>query len=199
MTNASASRQQTSDSSPGASDPDPDPDDAEQPSRLPKDTLFAILENRRRREALRYLRRNDGVGTLSDLAEHIAARENDVDVTALSSDERKRVYIALYQCHLPKMATAGVVDFDKNRGTVELRAAAEQFGVYLDDDVVGSRQGPPTRRNLAIAGGIAACLVASVVGVPGFALVPGLVWATLSIGVLVALTAIEARRTASTA
>ena len=195
MDNASVGRQQPAESSSGEPDPG---EGSEQPSRLSKDTLFAILENQRRRGALRYLRRNGGAATLSDLAEHIAAIENDVDVAALSSDERKRVYIALYQCHLPKMATAGVVDFDKNRGTVELRDEAGQFDVYLDDDDVGSDGSATARRNLTIAGGIAACLVASALGVPGFALVPELVWAALSTTALLVFVIADARRTGVT-
>lgn len=195
MNKGSVSRRQPSDSPSEGSPPD---GESERSDRLSKDTLFSILENRRRREALRYLRRSGGSATLSDVAEQIAAVENDVDVAGLSSDERKRVYIALYQCHLPKMAMAGVIDFDKDRGTVELRDEAEQLDAYLDDDVGPDRIGP-ARRNLVVAGGIAAGLVASVVGVPGFALVPGVAWAALSTGMLVALTLVEARRAASAA
>ena len=194
MDNASVGRQQPTDSSSGEPDPETG---SQQLSQLSKDTLFAILENQRRRDVLRYLRRNGDTATLSDLAEHVAAIENDVDVAALSSDERKRVYIALYQCHLPKMATAGVVDFDKNRGTVELLDAAEQFDAYLDDDI-DSGANAPARRNLAIAGGIAVCLVASTLGVPGFVLVPELVWAALSTGALLVFAIVDARRARST-
>jgi hypothetical protein len=190
MDNASVGRRQPSDSSPEESSPD---GESAQPSRFSKDTLFAILENQRRRDTLRYLRANGGTATLGDLAEHIAARENGVDVAGLSSDERKRVYIALYQCHLPKMSSAGVVDFDKNRGTIELRAEAGQFDAYLDDDV-GDEAGT-VRRNLAIAGGLAASLVASVVGVPGFVLVPELAWAVLSTVTLLVLTLADTRLT----
>jgi hypothetical protein len=91
------------------------------------------------------------------------------------------------------MATADVVDFDKNRGDVTLRPEAGQLDVYLDG---GSERaaGPATKRNLAVAGCLAGGLVASLLGVPGFALVPELVWATLSIGALAALTVLDARR-----
>ena len=186
MEKESISRQQLSESPPRRSESAGHPE-----SRLSKDTLFAILE--KRRDALQYLKRNDGGATLSDLAEHIAARENDVDVAALSSDERKRVYIALYQCHLPKMATAGIIDFDKNRGDVALRSEARQLDTYLEEGTETTLGGARSR-NLAVAGGLAAGLVASTLGVPGFELVPELVWATLSTGMLVALTVLDARR-----
>lgn len=54
------------------------------------------------------------------MAEHIAALENDIEVSELSSRQRKSVYVALYQ-YLPKLDRYGVIEYDKQRGTVELR------------------------------------------------------------------------------
>ncbi len=107
------------------------PPSDEAPSTLSKDEMFELLKNQRRRDALRYLR-EDGESTLSDLAERIAAKENDIEVVELSSAQRKRVYIGLYQCHLPKLDDAGVVDFEKHRGDVERLDAAAQLDSYLD-------------------------------------------------------------------
>jgi len=100
---------------------------------LPLDQIFEILKNSRRRETLHYLDANDGDATLSDLAEHIAALENDTTVKAISSSQRKRVYVGLYQCHLPKMDDMAIVDFDQNRGTIELGPNADQLKPYLDE------------------------------------------------------------------
>lgn len=98
-------------------------------------TTFELLKNRRRRETIAYLLEHDGSSTLSDLAEHIAALENGIEVVELSSDQRKRVYIGLYQCHLPKLDKAGVIDFDKNRGTVVLKpSVADQLVPYLQPE-----------------------------------------------------------------
>ena len=96
-----------------------------------KDVIFDILKNERRRRTLEFLR-EEPTTTLSDLAEHVAALENDKSVRELTSSERKRVYVGLYQCHLPKMADAGVIDHDRSRGTVELREATSPYFVYLD-------------------------------------------------------------------
>jgi hypothetical protein len=90
------------------------------------DRIFDVLSNHRRRRVLQYLERNEQA-LVGELAEHIAAIENKKAITALSSQERKRVYIALYQSHLPKMASADVVQYDKDRGTVELAAAAAEL------------------------------------------------------------------------
>ncbi len=111
-----------------------DETDDEEPKPISKDTQFGMLKNRRRRDILRYLRENDDESTLSDLAEFIAAKENGVERRLLSSDERKRVYIGLYQCHLPKMDDARVIDFEKRSGDVTLRPEADQLFTYIDDD-----------------------------------------------------------------
>ncbi|MFC7068790.1 DUF7344 domain-containing protein [Halobaculum lipolyticum] len=109
-------------------------DAPEEPRELPLDLTFEILKNQRRRLVLDHLRSVDGETTIGELAEHIAAIENDCDVQALGAQQRKRVYIGLYQCHLPKMDDAGVVDFNQSRGRVELRREAEQLFEYLSDD-----------------------------------------------------------------
>ena len=58
---------------------------------------------------------------------------------------------------------------------------------------------PGDRRMLYVAtGGIAVCLVASTLGVPGFVLVPELVWAALSTGALLVFAIVDARRARST-
>jgi DNA-binding transcriptional ArsR family regulator len=99
---------------------------------LPLDQVFEILKNSRRRQTLHYLEQNGGEASLSDLAEHIAAIENDVAVEAITSSQRKRVYVGLYQCHLPKLDDKGIVDYDDDRGTVALGPAASQLTTYLE-------------------------------------------------------------------
>jgi hypothetical protein len=98
---------------------------------LPKDGIFGLLSAKRRRRVLLYLDENGDETTLSDLADHIAAIENDVEIRLLNSQQRKRVYVALYQCHLPKMDDADVIDFDQSRGTVVRRPEADQLYAYL--------------------------------------------------------------------
>ena len=104
------------------------------PQTLSLDIVFDMLKNERRRRVMRYLYENDGPFTLGELAEHIAALENDKSIAALSSGERKRVYVGLYQCHLPRMDDAGVIEFDRNRGSVELGPNAEALDEYLEVD-----------------------------------------------------------------
>ena len=101
-------------------------------NELTLDVVFDILRNERRRLVLESLEDQGGSTTLSDLAEHIGAIENGKSPTALNAQERKRVYVGLYQCHLPKMDDAGAIEFEKNRGTVELGPYAETYYQYLE-------------------------------------------------------------------
>ena len=109
------------------------------------DEIFGLLKNRRRRSVFRYLAAESEQVRLGELAEQIAARENDKAVSRLDSRERKRVYVALYQCHLPKMADVDAVAYDKPRGTVGRGPNFDLFGYYLpgDEDTIG----PPKSRH----------------------------------------------------
>lgn len=98
------------------------------------DDIFDILKNERRRRVLLHLRATEGPVSIRELSETIAAYENDKPAAQLRSDERKRVYVGLYQCHLPKMADHGFVRFDKGRGQISLNeATAAQAFEYLDN------------------------------------------------------------------
>jgi len=114
--------------------------DTTEEESLSLDLIFEVLKNERRREVIRYLRDHESQVSLSDLAEHIAALENDTDVASITSSQRKRVYVGLYQCHLPKMADMGIIDFNQNRGIIRLGDKAEQLYVYLDNERVQDRE-----------------------------------------------------------
>jgi len=118
---------------------------------LPLGAVFDILRNERRQQVLGYVAvTDDDVVRTGELAEHVAAIENDVAVDALSSQQRKRVYVALYQCHLPKMADAGVLEFDKDRGVVRRGPNADQITPYLDVQTEEDAAAPPVRRSVAV-------------------------------------------------
>jgi hypothetical protein len=108
---------------------------------LPLDQVFGILKNQRRRYVLKYLYEAEERVSLSEVAEQIAAWENDKDIRQISSSERKRVYVGLYQCHLPKMDGVDVVSFNKPRGVIELGQNADALYKYLDTD--GEADEPP--------------------------------------------------------
>ncbi len=138
--------------------------------RLSKDVIFELLKNRRRRQVLAYLLENEATVTLGELAERIAAWENDTEVAALSSDQRKRVYVALYQTHLPKMDDAGIVDYDQDRGLITLADNADLLVMYLDTENHYRDRWDRWYASLSVVGAV---LVAGVVvGVGPLALAP---------------------------
>jgi hypothetical protein len=139
-----------------------------------EDDLFDVLANRRRRYAVHALKREHGETDIGDVAEQVAAWEYDVDVEQVSYDERKRVYTALQQSHLPKMDDAGVVDFDKNRGTVEPTDALGDVEVYMD--VVRGHEIPWSVYYLGLSGVGASLMAAVWLGAWPFALVPDVAW-----------------------
>lgn len=96
--------------------------------------VFGLLRNRRRRDVFWYLLGTDEQVRLGDLAEAIAARECEKPVSQITSQERKRVYIGLYQGHLPKMDDCGAITYNQQRGTIDRGPNFEAFIDYLPDD-----------------------------------------------------------------
>ncbi|OYR50657.1 hypothetical protein DJ73_15295 [Halorubrum sp. Ea1] len=163
-------------------------------AELTKGEIFDLLKNRRRRMVIHFLRENDGESVLNDLAEHIAAEENDTTVRQLSSDQRKRVYIGLYQCHLPKMDSLGVIDYDKNRGTIELQASVAQLLEYMDldeDDREDAEERERTWAVPAVAGCVTVLVTAGAVGLGPLAAVPAATWTLLSVVGILAIVALQ--------
>lgn len=139
-----------------------------------EDELFDVLANRRRRYAVHALEDEDSSVELGDVAEQVAAWEYGVDVEQVSYEERKRVYTALQQSHFPMMDDAGVVDFDKNRGTVEPTESLDDVEVYMD--VVQGHEIPWSVYYLGLSG-VAASLMAAVwAGAWPFTVLPDLAW-----------------------
>lgn len=135
-------------------------------TQLPKDDLYEVMANRRRRYTVHALEGTEEPMEIGDIAETVAAWENDVDPDRVSYDERKRVYTALQQSHLPKMDDDGIVSFDRNRGTVEMTELAEELRVYLE--VVQGSEIPWSEYYLGLSAVCVALVVAAYLGVlPG--------------------------------
>lgn len=118
---------------------------------------------------------SDGPVALGNLAEQIAAWENDISTAELTSAQRKRVYTALQQFHLRKLAATGFIEYDSREGTVSLTEAADSLDVYLD--VVAKDDIPWSRYYLGLSG-LCLALVAGVwLEIPPFGALSGLAWA----------------------
>lgn len=156
---------------------------------LSSDEVFEILSNHRRRMVLYYLRQNGEFLTVNELAEKIAATENEVPVDELTSQQRKRVYVSLYQTHLPKMAQTNVIDYDEDEGVVRLTDRSNSVDRYLTT----SEPAPyPWLVHYVILSVIGATFVAlSLLEVSVFSAVPPLFAGIATIGLYVASAAIQ--------
>lgn len=122
------------------------------PEAISTGDLFDALSNRRRRQVIREL--EAGAHTIGALAEAIARVENDIpDDESVTGDTRKAPYVCLYQTHLDKLHRWGIVEWDKNRGTIEPGAAhgtaVEVLNTVSDDDYE-----PVSDRLTAFIGGV---------------------------------------------
>jgi len=96
------------------------------------DELYEVFANRRRRYVLHYLQQVDRRTDLGEMTEQIAAWEHEKARQEITSNERKYVYSALQQRHLPKMHDIGLVEFDKRNGSVEPTAVLDEIDVYAE-------------------------------------------------------------------
>ena len=135
------------------------------------DDIFDLLSNHRRRMVLYYLRRNGMSAEVNEIAAAVAAIENDTTVEELTDQQRKRVYVSLYQTHLPKMAEMNIIEYDKEGGTVEL-ANQDAVDRYLTDGDQSTY--PWTYHNAVLAGGAGLLLLLSLLDVSFFGELPTL-------------------------
>lgn len=125
---------------------------------LTSDDIFEILSNHRRRMVLHFLQEREGAIQVKQLAEAVAAMENGVAVEELTSQQRKRVYVSLYQTHLPKMAEKSLIDYDRDEGTVRLSGRSADINRYLSDDTEANGRWKLPALVLAVLAGTLAVL-----------------------------------------
>ena len=104
----------------------------------------------------------------------MGAWEHETSPERLSSAERKTVYTALQQRHLPKMDDAGLVDFDKRAGTVAPTGALTDLEIYAE--VVESGEFPCSQYYLGLAGITEALMVAVWANAYPLVLLPDIAW-----------------------
>ncbi|RQG89264.1 hypothetical protein EA462_10505 [Natrarchaeobius halalkaliphilus] len=98
-----------------------------------RDELFTVLSNRRRRRVLYYLLQHDVKQVdLRTLVDVLSEWEYGESVDDLSWKQRKRVYTALHQSHLPKLAEAGAIEYERSRGQVTPTEEIGEYRIYLE-------------------------------------------------------------------
>jgi hypothetical protein len=150
---------------------------------LTSEAIHSILGNRRRRYTLEVLRGvEDSIG-MRELCVAVAARENDITPDDVRPKQRKRVYTALRQTHLPRLATADLVEYDRDRSVV---APTERLAV-LDPYFGEADSGDPGWADYYLGIGIVGLAFTAGVALdlPVVALVPDAVCAALIAGAVV--------------
>lgn len=99
------------------------------PGEPSEDSVYGLLAAARRRAVLRCLEREGGEARLADLTERVALEEG-IPAEA-SSKERKKVYVSLYQTHVPALAADGVVEYDPDAKVVRLTPRASPLLDHL--------------------------------------------------------------------
>lgn len=94
--------------------------------------IYHVISNERRRHVMKFLQRANREVHLRELAERVAAWENDESIESVTTQERRRVETALRQFHLPKMTEMGFVHYDTRRKTTRLAVPASAYADYLD-------------------------------------------------------------------
>ena len=154
---------------------------ATESTRTSREEVFDAVKNLRRRYVLYYLQRYGGPVELGELAEQVAAWENDATVSEVSPGQRKSVYSALHQTHLPKLEAAGVLRYDPNRSLVRSTEEAAKLDLQLASDPQTSVQWHQLYLGLAMA---SLLVLASVwTNLYPFALLTGVEYALLVITV----------------
>ena len=82
--------------------------------------VFEILRPERRQAIIKVLYEAETTPmSISELAEEVAAIEYDCAPSELNSDQRKRVYIALYQVHCPQLTEKSIISYNPERKLVD--------------------------------------------------------------------------------
>lgn len=147
-------------------------------TQLTQDVVFDILSSARRRYAISVLNQRAQPMQLTELAEEVAALEINCSVEELTKQQRKRVYVSLYQTHVPKMEEVGIVTHDADDGTVELAGGAGAVDEYLTDPEETHSWYRYYLGTTVVAGGV---LMLTVLDVAAFATLPDALVAGLTI------------------
>lgn len=92
------------------------------------DEIFEVLSNQRRRRLIYLLYDTSEPMHLGDLARQIATAEEGAPV---NEEQYKRLYISLYQTHIPKLEEYGIVEYDPESKQVRLTDRVDElFSVF---------------------------------------------------------------------
>lgn len=89
------------------------------------DCLLAVLADEQRRRVLRYFQAaDDPVASRADLVDHLVEPESAPDAGV-----RERIRIQLHHCQLPRLADAGLLEYDSRTGHIQYHGNETAEGV----------------------------------------------------------------------
>ncbi|WP_339103511.1 hypothetical protein [Haloterrigena salinisoli] len=94
-------------------------------------TVFELLTNERRRYALYYLYEQDGPVTISDLVETIDRWEDGSPPQESTLDTFDEIALDLKHHQLPKSAEVEFIQYEPERGTVQIQGSPEKFDTFV--------------------------------------------------------------------
>ena len=94
------------------------------------ETMFRLLSSERRRALLSCLVARDQPWTVSALAEAVAVTEHDRPTAEIPTTEIERRRVLLHHSDLPRLADAGLVVYDPDRGTLETTARFDDTDIH---------------------------------------------------------------------
>lgn len=98
-----------------------------------EDEVYEVLGSPRRRLVLGYLAALDEPAHLHELSRAIAAFESDVPPEDVGRDGIQRIYVSLYQTHIPTLEAAGLVEYDDQERFVHLLDCPDEMAAVLHD------------------------------------------------------------------
>ena len=106
-------------------------------AEMNKDLVFEILSSARRRRLLYHLYNRNGVATLRELAYDVAVDETGEPV---EDEVEKRLYISLYQTHIPKLEDAGIIEYDSDTREVKMTKQIHKIQNVLESEDLGEER-----------------------------------------------------------
>lgn len=113
------------------------------------DTVFSLLSNSRRRAVIEVMFEHERID-FGDLVDRVAELEYGLPIEEISGDERHTIYVSLQQTHCDSLEQEGIIERDRDTGTVGLGHNADELREFIGridgDDSLGSK----LKRSLAV-------------------------------------------------
>jgi hypothetical protein len=149
--------------------------------------IHDILRNDRRRHTIKHLRRQLEPVSLRELSERVAEMESGESPAPRKL--RESVYNSLHQTHLPKLDERRIIDYDRDRKTIELLEGASDVDIYME---VINRYGISWVAFYRTLGVVSLVVItAANASIPLVSAVPTLLWAVVFLVVFAVSTSLQ--------